>query len=84
MTASRASSWMSPSTTLAPSATNRLAAASPNPLAAPVMAAIARLRQEVATLGEDRFLAPDIAKATTLIADGTLITETGIDMPELS
>jgi histidine ammonia-lyase len=39
---------------------------------APLSNCIARLREDVATLGEDRYLAPDIAAATALIASGTL------------
>jgi histidine ammonia-lyase len=45
---------------------------------------IARLREDVATLGEDRYLAPDIAKATDLIASGQLQTTSGVAMPDLS
>ena len=40
---------------------------------APLAAAIDRLRQDVAPLGEDRYLAPDIAAAARLVASGDLL-----------
>ena len=40
---------------------------------ATVEAVRARLRQEVPTLGDDRHMAPDMAAATSLVADGTLV-----------
>ncbi len=45
---------------------------------------IARLRQDVETLGDDRYLAPDLERAAALIASGDVVTAAGIDMPELS
>jgi histidine ammonia-lyase len=44
---------------------------------------VARVRQDVATLGEDRYLAPDLERAAKMIASGDIVTATGIDMPEL-
>ena len=38
---------------------------------------IARLRQDVARLGEDRFLAPDMARAAQLIQSGAIVTAAG-------
>jgi histidine ammonia-lyase len=42
---------------------------------------VARLRQDVATLGEDRYLAPDIASAAALVASGALAEAAGTDLP---
>jgi histidine ammonia-lyase len=41
---------------------------------------IERLRQDVDTMGDDRFLAPDIDAATALIRAGVLIENTGDDV----
>ena len=50
---------------------------------APLQAVLARLRQDVATLGDDRYLAPDIAAAAELIASGALTDAAGIPLPKL-
>ncbi|MBA3325533.1 MAG: histidine ammonia-lyase, partial [Rhodobacteraceae bacterium] len=50
---------------------------------APLTAAIARLRVEVAALGEDRFLAPDLEAAAELVRSGALLAAAGIEMPAL-
>jgi histidine ammonia-lyase len=50
---------------------------------APIAKCIARLREDVATMGEDRYLAPDIVSATKLIASGGLPTLSGFKMPRL-
>jgi histidine ammonia-lyase len=44
---------------------------------------VARLRQDVATLGEDRYLAPDIEAAFRLVRSGAILDATGIELPEL-
>lgn len=44
---------------------------------------IARLREDVPRLEEDRYLAPDIATAGRIIEDGALITVVDVAMPEL-
>ena len=49
----------------------------------PLQAVLARLRQDVATLGEDRYLAPDLAACATLIATGALIDAADIALPQL-
>jgi histidine ammonia-lyase len=49
----------------------------------PIAKCAARLRKDVATMGEDRYLAPDIANARDLIASGALPTLSGVDMPRL-
>ena len=49
----------------------------------PLQAVVARLRQDVATLGDDRYLAPDLAAAAALIASGTLARTAGVTLPTL-
>ena len=44
-------------------------ARAPLPTSAPLQAAVARLRQEVAPLGQDRYLAPDLVAAAGLVTD---------------
>ena len=51
---------------------------------APLRAVIARLRKDVATMGEDRYMAPDLDAAATLIGDGALARASGLALPELS
>ena len=43
---------------------------------------VARVREDVDTLGEDRYLAPDLEKATAMIASGAIVSAAAIDMPE--
>ncbi|MGO4913878.1 histidine ammonia-lyase [Pseudogemmobacter sp. W21_MBD1_M6] len=50
----------------------------------PLAAVVSRLRQDVATLGDDRYLAPDLASAARLIAGGDLTRASGLALPELS
>ncbi|MCV2868064.1 histidine ammonia-lyase [Defluviimonas sp. WL0002] len=50
---------------------------------APLSRALARLRQDVATLGEDRYLAPDIEAASRLVATGDIAMAAGVALPEL-
>lgn len=45
---------------------------------------VTRVRQEVATLDEDRYLAPDLECAGVMIASGAVVAAAGIDMPDLS
>jgi histidine ammonia-lyase len=49
----------------------------------PLSNCIARLREDVATMGEDRYLAPDIAAASALVASATLPRISKIAMPSL-
>ncbi|MDT8856131.1 histidine ammonia-lyase [Paracoccaceae bacterium Fryx2] len=42
---------------------------------------VARLRKDVATLGEDRYLAPDLEAATRLIASGALTDAAALPLP---
>jgi len=45
---------------------------------------VSRLRQDVDTLKEDRYLAPDLEKAAVLVASGDLALVTGIAMPDVA
>lgn len=49
----------------------------------PLRRAHARLRQEVATLGDDRYLAPDLAAAADLIRSGAFAAAAEISLPTL-
>lgn len=49
----------------------------------PLQAVLARLREDIATLGDDRYLAPDLAAAASLIATGALTAATGLPLPAL-
>ena len=50
----------------------------------PLQATVHALRAEVRTLEEDRYLAPDLARAAALVADGVLSKATGISLPDLT
>ena len=56
----------------------------PLPTSLPLQAVVARLRHDVATLGDDRYLAPDLAVAARLIGDGSLARAAGLPLPPLS
>nr|WP_221384889.1 histidine ammonia-lyase [Sulfitobacter undariae] len=45
---------------------------------------VTRVRQEVETMGDDRYLAPDLERAAMMIANGDIIIAAGIDMPQVS
>ncbi len=49
----------------------------------PLQAVVARLRQDVATMGDDRYMAPDLAAAANLIATGALAQASGLTLPTL-
>jgi histidine ammonia-lyase len=49
----------------------------------PLQSVLARLRRDVATLGEDRYLAHDLAAAADLIATGALLDAASIPFPTL-
>lgn len=55
----------------------------PLPTSSPLQAVVARLRQDVATLGDDRYMAPDLAAASRLIGSGALARAAGIPLPTL-
>ncbi|EEW25392.1 histidine ammonia-lyase [Rhodobacter ferrooxidans] len=50
---------------------------------APLQRVVARLRVDVATLENDRYLAPDLAAAARLVAAGALTDAAAISLPEL-
>lgn len=50
----------------------------------PLQSVLARLRQDIATLGADRYLAPDLEAAAKLVAAGDLTHACGTDLPDLS
>jgi histidine ammonia-lyase len=45
---------------------------------------VAQVREVVETLGDDRYLAPDLEQAALLVASGKIADSTGTFMPELS
>jgi histidine ammonia-lyase len=49
----------------------------------PLQAALAAFRSEVPALADDRYLAPDLARAAALVAAGSLSRATGITLPSL-
>ncbi|MGA0539189.1 histidine ammonia-lyase [Neotabrizicola sp. VNH66] len=50
---------------------------------APLQRSLAALRAEVPALTDDRYMAPDLAAAARLIAEGALGTATGLPLPTL-
>ena len=44
---------------------------------------VTRVREDVETLGEDRYLAPDLERAAAMVASGAIVTAAALDMPEL-
>ena len=50
---------------------------------APLQAALAALRADIAPLGDDRYLAPDLAAAARLVAGGTLSRASSLTLPTL-
>ena len=48
---------------------------------APLRAVVARLRQDVPTMGQDRYLAPDLNAAASLVGSGALAAACGLDLP---
>ncbi|WP_424988224.1 histidine ammonia-lyase [Microbulbifer sp. S227A] len=51
---------------------------------APLARVIAKLRRSVDGLTHDRYLAPDLETAATLIREGVVVNSAGITLPELS
>ena len=47
---------------------------------APLAAVVARLRRDVATLGDDRNLSPDLAAAAKLVGSGALLAAAGLQV----
>jgi histidine ammonia-lyase len=50
----------------------------------PLQKVVTRLRRDVATLGDDRYLAPDLEAAAALVASGAIAGAAGLALPELS
>ena len=50
---------------------------------APLQRVVSCLRTQVATMGDDRYLAPDLAAAAALIASGALAKAAGLTLPPL-
>ena len=55
----------------------------PMPTSPPLQRVIARLRAEIPALGDDRYLAPDLAAAAALIASGELARAARLPLPIL-
>ena len=49
----------------------------------PLRAVVACLRTKVATMGDDRYMAPDLAAAANLIATGALAQASALTLPTL-
>ena len=47
---------------------------------APIARVIEAMRQRIETMGEDRYLAPDLAAAQAMVEDGTLVAAAGITL----
>lgn len=56
----------------------------PLPTSPVLQRAVARLRQDVQTLGEDRFIAPDLEAAASLVEVGAIAASTGLILPDLA
>lgn len=50
----------------------------------PLQAVVAQLRTKVETMGDDRYMAPDLAAAAALVGSGALAEAAGIALPSLS
>ncbi len=48
----------------------------------PLQSVIKHLRGSVATLGDDRYIAPDLEKAATLIANGSIAASASVALPD--
>jgi len=55
-------------------------ARAPLETSAPLRDAVARLREVVPSLGADRYMAPDLEAAATLIRDGALVRAAGLEL----
>ena len=56
----------------------------PLPTSTALQSVVARLRADVATLGDDRYMAPDLAAAAALAASGALVQSAGLTPPVLA
>lgn len=55
----------------------------PLPTSTPLQAVSERLRRDVATMGDDRYMAPDMETASALVASGEIVAASGVDAPSL-
>jgi histidine ammonia-lyase len=65
-------------------ATQGIGFRAPLQTSAPLQAAIAAFRAKVPALADDRYLAPDLAQAAALVAEGALSKATGLTLPDLT
>lgn len=49
----------------------------------PLQQVITRLRADIPTLAEDRYMAPELEASKQLVADGAILQVVGTSMPEL-
>lgn len=50
----------------------------------PLQNVLARLREDVATIGDDRYMAPDLEAACRLVSSLEIVQASGTDLPELA
>lgn len=50
----------------------------------PLQAVVTRLRHDVATLGDDRYMAPDLVAAAALVGSGELARAAGLALPQIA
>ncbi|MDG1678113.1 MAG: aromatic amino acid lyase, partial [Tateyamaria sp.] len=50
----------------------------------PLQSVMTRLRQDVETIGQDRYLAPDLEVAKALVASTAIILSSNVDLPSLA
>jgi len=51
---------------------------------APLAAVVSRLRQDIASLTDDRYMADDLAQAAILVGAGDICAVAGTDLPKLA
>ena len=56
----------------------------PLPTSTPLQKAIARLRRDVPALADDRYIAPDLETAATLVKSGAIAVATGLALPDFA
>lgn len=56
----------------------------PLPTSDTLQRVVKRVRQDVKTLGDDRFIAPDLEAAAALVASGAIAQSTGLGLPDVA
>jgi histidine ammonia-lyase len=56
----------------------------PLPTSEALQRVVKRLRQDVKTMGEDRFIAPDLETASVLVANGAIAKAAGLTLPDVA